>query len=98
MSMKNTGRRGLFGLLAAAPVAAVAAPAQAEKRDRIVTANEMGTSICNALGIPTDQITRISLDCNAGDLAKVEIERAVYVREARELHHVLSHYALVERS
>lgn len=98
MSTKNTGRRGLFGLLAAAPVAAVTTGAKALSDDRIVGANELAISFCEVLGIETDQVSRVSIDCKANDFAKVSVERVVVEREARQLNRVLSDYVLVERS
>jgi len=56
------------------------------------TANEIGTALCNQLGIDPSTVTSITLHCHVGDVARVTVEHNVF--SDGDLHQIVEGYEL----
>ena len=61
----------------------------------IHTGSKLGLEIMEALGIDSQRVVSIKLILEAGDIAKVEVVRAVSVDDGERLIQKLSSYILV---
>lgn len=62
----------------------------------IVSGRELGTKICEALGLDPNKVSKVTLECSADDVAKVTVHSAVYEEEAKEVSEIMTQYALQE--
>ncbi len=56
-------------------------------------AGKIATELCKAMGLEVSDISRLVIDCKAGDIARVDIYQ--YLAEKDAIKEVLSHYKLV---
>ena len=62
---------------------------------QLATSNEIGTLICQKLGLDAEEITAMTLRLESGRPALIELTRCIYSSEARELAEQLTRYELV---
>jgi hypothetical protein len=107
--MKTMGRRRIFVVgtgMAITPAgiqqAAATPPARAPGErmpgmvvgHNIVTGRELGKKLCEVLGLDPNVVAKVSIECDASEIAKVYVERAIYEEQAKEVVTVLEEYAL----
>lgn len=91
----NPSRRLLFGLVAAAPVAAVGASA-GEQSDggSIMAPREFGIAVCEALGIDPCKTASITIRIVGQELPVVEIEQCVFEGDGAAFAKILRQHKL----
>lgn len=62
---------------------------------QLATSNELGTLICQKLGLDATQITAMTVRIETGQPALIEVARYVCVSEAQEIAEQLTRYELV---
>jgi hypothetical protein len=91
----NPSRRLLFGLVAAAPAAAVGASvAEISDGDSIMAPREFGIAVCEALGIDPCKTASITIRIVGQDLPVVEIEQCVFEGEGVAFAKILRRHKL----
>ena len=63
---------------------------------RYVTGRELGRRICEALGIDPASVAGVTVECDAGDVARVIVEHYVTDEQAEAILDDLRLYRLVE--
>jgi hypothetical protein len=61
-----------------------------------VTGSDLGNKLCELLGLDSRKILSISIKCQAGELAKVEVETELYDSDTNKLVDALKVYELKE--
>lgn len=63
---------------------------------KILTGSQLGQDLCDALGIDANDVSGITVTCEAGRSAEVAVRRFVRDESAGKIQQVLKHYILIE--
>ncbi len=61
-----------------------------------VSASKVGIELCKVLGIPSKRVSAIRIICEAGGVAKVNIERFLDSEEMEPIKRIITNYSLTE--
>ena len=62
---------------------------------QLATSNELGTLICQKLGLDASQVTAMTVRIETGQPAVIEVTRHICVSEAHEIAEQMTRYELV---
>ncbi|QKL03867.1 hypothetical protein GEV39_21975 [Pseudomonas sp. NY5710] len=62
---------------------------------KLATSNELGTLICQTLGLDASEVTAMTVRIEAGEPALIEVTRSLYLDEAKEIAGQLTRYELI---
>lgn len=63
---------------------------------KLLTGSQLGQALCDGLGIASDNVTRIHVNCEAGRAAEVLVQYVVKDSVAGEFSNALKRYILIE--